>query len=60
MTWKDELKNNITTVEELEQYITFTPEEKEKLKEVADIHPMSVTRYYLSLWTRMIPRIPFV
>jgi len=47
--WQDELSNNITTLEELKEYINLTAEEKEKLQEVIDRHPMSIPRYYLSL-----------
>ena len=49
LRWQDELGNNITTLEELKEYIDLTPEEEEKLQEVIDIHPMSIPRYYLSL-----------
>ncbi len=45
--WKEELKNNITSVEELKRFIPV--KEAEELKRVTDIHPMNITRYYLSL-----------
>ena len=47
--WQDELSNNVTTLEELQEYIDLTAEEDEKLQEVIDRHPMSIPRYYLSL-----------
>ena len=49
LRWQDELGNNVTTLEELKEYVDLTAEEKEKLQEVIDIHPMSIPRYYLSL-----------
>ena len=56
--WQDELGNNVTTLEELKEYIDLTPEEEEKLQEVIDIHPMSIPRYYLSLIDRKDPDDP--
>jgi len=47
--WQDELANNVTTLEELKEYIDLAAEEEEKLQEVIDMHPMSIPRYYLSL-----------
>jgi KamA family protein len=47
--WQDKLGNNVTTLEELKEYIDLSAEEEEKLQEVIDIHPMSISRYYLSL-----------
>ncbi len=51
MDWAKELEQNVTTVEELEEKLMlhFTMEEKEKLNEIIDAYPMSVTRFYLSL-----------
>ena len=47
MGWQEKLKQNVTTIEELKEYIKLTPSEEKLLKEVVDIHPMSITRYYL-------------
>jgi lysine 2,3-aminomutase len=47
--WQDGLGNNVTTLEELKEYVDLSAEEGEKLQEVIDIHPMSIPRYYLSL-----------
>jgi len=49
MTWKDELKRNICTVEQLREHIDLTSDEEKNLKKIIDVHPMSVTRYYMSL-----------
>jgi len=49
MTWRDKLKENICTIEQLKEYIKITPREEQKLKEVIGIHPMSITKYYMSL-----------
>lgn len=47
--WKDELKNNINSIEGLKNYIDLTPDEESKLQEVVKNHPMNIPRYYLSL-----------
>ncbi len=47
--WQDELDENIRTTEQLKEYIDLTPEDERLLEEVIDIHPMSITRYYMSL-----------
>jgi len=44
-----ELKNNITTVDELKQYLPLSSEEEADLRKVIDIHPMNIPRYYLNL-----------
>ncbi|PLX99640.1 MAG: KamA family radical SAM protein [Desulfuromonas sp.] len=49
INWKDELKKNITSVEQLESYLPLSPEEKKNLQKVADRHPMNIPRYYLDL-----------
>lgn len=56
--WGDELTNNVTTLEDLKEYVDLSPEEEEKLQEVIDIHPMSIPRYYLSLIDRKNPDDP--
>jgi lysine 2,3-aminomutase len=47
--WQDELVNNVTTLEELKEYVDLDIDEEDKLQEVIDLHPMSIPRYYLSL-----------
>ncbi len=47
--WKEELKNNIDSIEGLKNYIDLTPDEEAKLEQVVDHHPMNIPRYYLSL-----------
>jgi len=49
MKWENELKRNIRTVERLKKYLKLTKKEEKLLKKVVEIHPMSITRYYLSL-----------
>ncbi len=58
MDWKKELKNNITTLEELKQYIPISLKEEKAIKKVIEIHPMSITRYYLSLIDKNDPNDP--
>ncbi|MCU7854049.1 MAG: KamA family radical SAM protein [Candidatus Thiodiazotropha sp. (ex Monitilora ramsayi)] len=47
--WQKELKNNISTIDSLKQYIELSEEEEKTLREVVDNHPMNIPRYYLSL-----------
>lgn len=49
LDWQTELKNNITTVDELKTYLPLTADQESDLREVTDIHPMNIPRYYLSL-----------
>ena len=49
MSWQEELKNNVTTIEELAKYIPFESSEIEKLESIVKDFPMSIPRYYLSL-----------
>jgi KamA family protein len=47
--WRDELKNNINSLDKLKEYIDLSEEEEAQLSEVVEKHPMNITRYYLSL-----------
>jgi KamA family protein len=47
--WRKELKENITTVDELIALGLAPPEHKEALARVVQSYPMSITRYYLNL-----------
>jgi KamA family protein len=58
MGWLEELKNNITTIEELSRHIDLSPEEEECLQRVVDKHPMSITGYYISLINGRDPEDP--
>ena len=49
MKWQQKLKNNVSTVEELKEFITLTRTEEKLLRRVVKIHPMSISRHYLSL-----------
>ena len=49
MTEYKELANSICSVEQLANYVNLSSNEKEQLKQVIQIHPMRVSRYYLSL-----------
>ncbi len=49
MTYINELKRNISTLEELEKHLKLTSGERKKLQKVIETHPMSITRYYISL-----------
>lgn len=47
--WQSELKNNITSVEELAKRLPLSDEEKSQIAQVCKNHPMNITRYYLDL-----------
>ena len=49
MTEYKELANSICSVEQLANYVNLSSNEKEQLEQVIQIHPMRVSRYYLSL-----------
>lgn len=58
MNWKTELKENVTTVEELKKYITLGADEAIKLSEIIESYPMSIPHYYLSLIDKNDPNDP--
>ena len=47
--WRDELTNSVSTVDELKNYISLGSDEEESIRRIVKIHPMNITRYYLSL-----------
>jgi lysine 2,3-aminomutase len=49
VNWQDELKNNINSVDKLNEYIELTDIEKNTLNQVVTNNPMNIPRYYLSL-----------
>ncbi|MCK4539296.1 MAG: KamA family radical SAM protein [Candidatus Krumholzibacteria bacterium] len=40
---------NIRTIEQLEQYASFTADERSEIAKIIESHPMSLTQYYLDL-----------
>lgn len=49
LDWKKELANSLVTIDQLVQYAAFSPEEEAAIREVAQVHPVNIPRYYLSL-----------
>lgn len=49
MDYRQELKRNITNVDELSRYLPLTAEEKNDIRQIEQIHPINIPRYYLSL-----------
>ena len=49
MTWQNELRNNIINVDQLQEHIDIPRKELNQLRKIVERHPMSITRYYLSL-----------
>ena len=56
--WQEELKENVTTLDELAEYLPLSDDEKETLRAVTDAHPMNIPRYYLSLINHADPADP--
>jgi len=48
----------VNSVEELKKFIQISSKEEEKLKEIEKIHPLRITRYYLSLIDPKNPKDP--
>jgi len=51
-------KNYICSLDELKKYIELNPDEEKNLQEVAKIHPMKVSKYYLNLIDKNDPKDP--
>ncbi len=49
LDYRKELRNNISSVDELKQYLPLSAQEEADLRKVVDIHPMNIPRYYLGL-----------
>ncbi len=49
LDYRQELKNNITSVDELKGYLDLGSDEEKDLREINTIHPLNIPRYYLSL-----------
>ncbi|MGH1463246.1 MAG: hypothetical protein ACRBB6_14545, partial [Neptuniibacter sp.] len=45
--WQAELKQNINSIDGLQNYVNLSTHEQEILRQVADKHPMNIPRYYL-------------
>ncbi|NOR77241.1 MAG: KamA family radical SAM protein [Methanophagales archaeon] len=49
MAWEKELEESISTIAQLGEYMELDPKKGAILQEIRDIHPLRITRYYLSL-----------
>ena len=58
MDWRQELKHNITTAEELRMHIPMSDEEFAAVKQVSSTYPMSIPLYYLALIDKDDPQDP--
>ncbi|WP_260293814.1 KamA family radical SAM protein [Sedimenticola hydrogenitrophicus] len=56
--WKQELQNNIRTVDDLKEFIDLSAEEQRDIEQVVEAHPMNIPRYYLNLINRNDPNDP--
>jgi len=58
MDWKSRLSESTTTIEEMEQRIPLSGEERRLLGEIASIHPVRVTRHVMNLIDPEDPKDP--
>lgn len=58
MHWEEELLQNITDISGLSDYFDINFKEKRILERVIKLHPMSITKYYLSLMNINDPNDP--
>lgn len=58
LDWRHELANNITSVDQLKDYLTLAEDEEKGLRQVTDSHPMNIPRYYLNLINPADPNDP--
>lgn len=56
--WQMEFEKSITTLEEFEKHVKISSDEKAKIQRVIKVHPMKITRYYLSLIDKNDPKDP--
>ena len=47
--WQKELQNNVTSIDELTDYLSLSDKEVKELKEIQERHPINIPRYYLGL-----------
>lgn len=48
-TWQEELRNNITSAEQLVNMGIISKDKQEEIEKVIQLYPMSIPRYYLNL-----------
>ena len=56
--WRWQTKNQIRTVEELEEFLNLTDEEREEIKEVTETYAWETTPYFASLMDPDDPKCP--
>jgi len=47
--WQDELRQSVTTLEQLEEYVALTPEEREGIRRIEGVFNWGVSPYFASL-----------
>lgn len=58
MSWREELKNNIRTIDDLKNENFLSKKELDKIDMLLNRYPMSITRYYFSLINKNDPNDP--
>ena len=49
ISWQEQLKNGIKTIDDLDKYVKLSTQEKSNLSKVVDKFPMLITSYYANL-----------
>jgi KamA family protein len=52
LDWKEELRNNVRSVEQLKRYVDLSEREEREIADVVKLFPINIPRYYLSLIDR--------
>ena len=47
--WKQEFAESIYTIDQLAEYIPLNEEARKMFNEINSLHPMLITKYYMSL-----------
>lgn len=58
LNWQEELKNNITSIDQLKNFIGLSDAEETSLRKIVSMHPINIPRYYLGLVDRDNPLDP--
>lgn len=58
LDWQQELKSNLTSIDQIKEFLALSSEEEADLRTVVGSHPMNIPRYYLNLIDRDDPQDP--
>lgn len=58
MGWEKRIDSNIRTIGELKKFIKLSRKEEGEIRKVVRIHPMNISKYYMSLINKRDPKDP--